>query len=59
MKRFLIHETGIHLIDVFRFLLGEVRSVYADLTKLNPVIAGEDSGTVLFNFVGSQTKVSG
>lgn len=25
MKRFLIHETGVHLIDVFRFFFGEVR----------------------------------
>lgn len=50
MDRFLIHETGIHLIDVFRFLIGEVESVYADLRRLNPVIAGEDAGHVLFTF---------
>ena len=48
MKRFLLHETGIHFIDVFRYLLGgEVASVYAELAKLNPCIAGEDAGTVL------------
>ncbi|MBL6958433.1 MAG: Gfo/Idh/MocA family oxidoreductase [Rhodospirillales bacterium] len=50
MERFLIHETGIHVIDVFRFLFGEVSSIFAQLGKLNPVIAGEDSGIVLFNF---------
>lgn len=50
MERFLIHETGIHLIDVFRFLFGEVASVYADLRRLNPAIAGEDAGHVLFSF---------
>lgn len=48
MPRFLIRETGIHFIDVFRFLLGEVESVFADLRRLNPVIAGEDAGIVLF-----------
>jgi len=48
MPRFLIHETGIHFIDVFRFLLGDVAAVFADLRRLNPAIAGEDSGTVLF-----------
>lgn len=48
MPRFLIHETGVHFIDVFRFLLGEVDAVFADLRRLNPVIAGEDAGTVLF-----------
>ncbi len=50
MPRFLIHETAIHLIDTFRFLFGEVRSVYARLERLNPVIAGEDAGVVLFDF---------
>jgi predicted dehydrogenase len=47
MPRFLIHETGIHLIDVFRFLFGEVTSVYAQLDRLNPVIAGEDAGILI------------
>jgi D-apiose dehydrogenase len=48
MQRFLIHETAIHFIDTFRFLFGDVRSVFADLRKLNQVIAGEDAGLVLF-----------
>ena len=52
MERFLIHETGIHFIDTFRFLMGEIRSVSADLRRLNPVIAGEDAGTVVFRFDG-------
>ena len=50
MERFLIHETAIHWVDVFRYLLGEVKSVYADLMKRNPVIKGEDSGIILFDF---------
>ncbi len=50
MPRFLIHETAIHLIDVFRFLLGEVSAVTADLRQLNPVIAGEDAGIIIFDF---------
>jgi predicted dehydrogenase len=52
MERFLVHETAIHLIDVFRFLLGEVRTVYADLRRLNPVIAGEDAGYILLEHEG-------
>lgn len=48
MERFLVHETGIHFIDTFRYLLGDYRSVFADLRKLNPIVAGEDSGIVLF-----------
>lgn len=50
MPRFLIHETGIHMIDVFRFLMGEIDGVFARLRTLNPVIAGEDAGLVTFSF---------
>lgn len=52
MNRFLIHETAIHFIDTFRFLLGEIETVYADLKQVNPVIAGEDAGYVIFGFAG-------
>ncbi len=50
MKRFLVHETGIHWIDVFRFLFGEPRSVFADLWQSNQGLAGEDSGLILFEW---------
>ena len=50
MERFLIHETAIHIIDVFRFLFGEIDTVFANLSKLNDNINGEDAGYVFFNF---------
>ncbi|MCG8339047.1 MAG: Gfo/Idh/MocA family oxidoreductase [Proteobacteria bacterium] len=50
LNRFLIHETGIHFIDTFRYLCGEVKSVYAYLRQINPVITGEDAGYVIFEF---------
>jgi predicted dehydrogenase len=50
MPRFLIHETAIHLIDVFRCLMGEITGVFARLRRINPVIAGEDAGYVVFDF---------
>lgn len=50
MERFLIRETGIHFIDVFRFLLGEPESVYADLQRFNPHIRGEDAGQFVLDF---------
>ncbi len=50
LKKFLVHETAIHLIDVFRFLFGKIRHVYADLRRLNSNIVGEDAGIILFNF---------
>jgi predicted dehydrogenase len=55
MERFLIHETAIHLIDSFRYLLGEVTGVFAHLRQLNPVIAGEDSGHLILSFCSGAT----
>jgi len=48
--RLLVYENGIHFIDTFRFLAGEIRRVYARLRRLNPVIAGEDWAMVHFEF---------
>ena len=50
MPRLLVHETGVHFIDTFRYLGGEVRRVYAVLRRLNPVIAGEDCGLLVLEF---------
>lgn len=50
MPRFLIRETGIHFIDVFRYLLGEPAAVMADLRRLNPAIAGEDAGHFILEY---------
>ena len=50
MQRFLIHDTGVHFIDTFRYLAGPIQRVYCVLRKLNPVIAGEDCGVLLFEF---------
>ena len=55
MPRLLVHETAIHWIDTFRFLMGEVAAVYAWLRKMNPVIAGEDAGYIVFEFAGGAT----
>ena len=55
MERFLIFETAIHLIDTFRYLMGEVTAVTARLRKVNPVIAGEDAGYIVFEFAGGAT----
>lgn len=52
MKEFLIFETGVHFIDTFRFLAGEIDGVYALLRRLNPDIEGEDAGVVQFEFCG-------
>lgn len=50
MPRLLVHETGVHLIDTFRFLGGEIDAAWADLRRLNETIAGEDTGILSFQF---------
>lgn len=49
MPRFLVHETAVHWIDTFRYLLGDPTDVYADLRQINPAIAGEDAGYIVFD----------
>ena len=55
MSRFLVHETAIHFIDTFRFLLGEVSGVTARLRRINSHIVGEDAGIIVFDFASGQT----
>lgn len=55
MPRFLVYETAIHWIDTFRFLMGDVTSVYAHLRRMNPCIAGEDAGYIVFEFANRAT----
>jgi predicted dehydrogenase len=55
--RLLIYETGIHFIDTFRYLLGEVTSVFANLKRLNPLIQGEDGAQLFLKFESGATAV--
>ncbi|MEM1061868.1 MAG: cyclase family protein [Planctomycetota bacterium] len=57
MPRLLMHETGVHFADTFRFLAGEIETVDARLRRLNPVIAGEDCGLVEFGFASGAVGV--
>ncbi|MCI0359423.1 MAG: cyclase family protein, partial [Planctomycetaceae bacterium] len=42
--------TGVHFIDTFRFLGGEIEEASAVLRRLNDAIAGEDAGLLTFRF---------
>ena len=55
--RLLVYETGVHFVDAFRFLLGEITSLYANLRQLNSVIKGEDAGQVFFTFDSGATAI--
>ena len=55
MPQLLVRETAVHFIDCFRYLMGEVVAVTARLRRLNPVIAGEDAGLIIFEFGDAAT----
>ena len=56
MPRFLVQETAVHQMDTFRFLLGPITAVYADLRRLNPAITGEDSGLLILTHENGVTS---
>lgn len=57
MPRFLVHETAVHLMDVFRYLMGEPQWVQADLRRLNGKIAGEDAGVIVLGYADGRRAV--
>jgi predicted dehydrogenase len=57
MEQFLLYETGIHYIDTYRYLFGEISSVYCQTRKVNPNIAGEDMAIVHVNFANRMTGI--
>src|SRR5260221_2785553 len=48
--RLLVFENGVHFIDTYRYLAGEIRRVTAWHRRLNPVIKGEDCALLVFEF---------
>lgn len=56
-KRLFIFETGVHFLDTFRFLFGEVSSLYASTARRNPVIQGEDSALIVCHFANGGSAV--
>lgn len=60
MPKLLIHETAVHFFDLFRWMLGDVKNVFASLRRLNPAIAGEDAGVVVMQHTsGAQSIFDG
>lgn len=55
--RLLVYETGVHFLDTFRFLGGEITSVCARLQKRNAAIAGEDAGQIMCGFATGATAI--
>jgi D-apiose dehydrogenase len=56
-ERFIVEDLGIHVLDVARFLLGDAQSVSAKITRVNPLIKGEDVATALLDHGSGVTSV--
>ncbi|WP_225197345.1 Gfo/Idh/MocA family protein [Gluconobacter oxydans] len=56
-ERFIIEDLGIHLLDVARFLMGDVASLWARTQRVNETIKGEDVATIMLGHVNGTTSV--
>lgn len=56
-KRFIIEDLGIHILDIARFLLGDVSTITTRTARINPAIAGEDVATMLMDHASGATSV--
>ncbi|MFO1210717.1 MAG: Gfo/Idh/MocA family oxidoreductase [Amaricoccus sp.] len=55
--RFIVQDLGIHILDVARFLFGDVVTLAATTRRVNPRIRGEDVATMLLAHEGGATSV--
>jgi predicted dehydrogenase len=56
-KRFIVEDLGIHILDIARFLLGDVETMTARTMRINAGIAGEDVATMILDHEGGATSV--
>jgi len=49
LPRFMLTDMGSHILDVARFLFGEMDRLYCQTRRVHPDIAGEDVATVLLH----------
>ncbi|RUW94524.1 Gfo/Idh/MocA family oxidoreductase [Mesorhizobium sp. M7A.F.Ca.US.010.02.1.1] len=56
-KRFIIEDLGIHILDIARFLLGDVSVITTRTMRINPGISGEDVATMLMDHNSGATSV--
>jgi D-apiose dehydrogenase len=56
-ERFIVDDLGIHILDIARFLMGDVHNVSARIKRVNPKIKGEDVATALLDHGDGMTSV--
>ena len=57
--RLLVFENGVHFVDTYRFLAGEISRVTSWHRRLNPVIKGEDCALVVFRVFQRRSRRMG
>jgi D-apiose dehydrogenase len=56
-ERFIVEDLGIHVLDVARFIFGDVANISARIKRVNPKIKGEDVATALLDHGGGVTSI--
>jgi predicted dehydrogenase len=51
-ERLIILDLGVHLIDLARYLIGEIERVSCETQRRNPANLGEDTATMILRHVG-------
>jgi predicted dehydrogenase len=57
VERFVILDLGVHLLDLARFYLGEVATLYAATARVNPRVRGEDTAAITLRHADGATAV--
>jgi predicted dehydrogenase len=56
-ERFIIEDLGIHILDIARFLFGDVSMITSRTRRINAKIKGEDVATMLLDHENGTTSV--
>ncbi len=56
-ERFVILDLGVHVVDVARFLLGEVERVSCETQRRNPKVKAEDTATMLLRHTSGAVSI--
>jgi D-apiose dehydrogenase len=55
--KFIIQDLGIHILDIARFLFGDVAGIAASTCRVNPKIRAEDVATMMLTHKGGATSI--
>ncbi len=57
LEHLIITDLGSHILDIARWLFGEASSLYCQIKRVQPDIAGEDAATFMLHMGGPTTVV--